>query len=69
MVTTTLRASCSALEAPREQLATTPFERPFREPCLAFAIRSDIGVPIASPNSFHEFNIERPHEAFDVEMP
>lgn len=42
---------CEALESTREDLAITAFERLFRERGLPHAIRSDNGVPFASPNA------------------
>jgi transposase InsO family protein len=42
---------CEALEATREDPAITAFERLFRERGLLLAIRSDNGVPFASPNA------------------
>ena len=48
---------CEALESTREELAFTAFERLFRERGLPFAIRSDNGVPFASPNAL--FNLSR----------
>ena len=45
---------CEALESTREDLAFTAFERLFCERGLPLAIRSDNGVPFASPNAlFH----------------
>lgn len=41
---------CEALESTREDPAITAFERLFRERGLPGAIRSDNGVPFASPN-------------------
>ena len=41
---------CEALESNREELALRAFERLFRERGLPEAIRSDNGVPFASPN-------------------
>ena len=41
---------CEALETTREDLAVTAFDRLFRERGLPGAIRSDNGVPFASPN-------------------
>lgn len=46
-----------ALESTREQLAFTAFERLFCELGLPAAIRSDNGVPFASPNAL--FNLSR----------
>jgi transposase InsO family protein len=48
---------CEALESTREDLACTAFERLFRERGLPAAIRSDNGVPFASPNAL--FNLSR----------
>ena len=48
---------CEALESTREDLASTAFERLFRERGLPIAIRSDNGVPFASPNAL--FNLSR----------
>ena len=42
---------CEALESTREELAFTAFERLFAERGLPLAIRSDNGVPFASPNA------------------
>ena len=42
---------CEALESTREDPAITAFDRLFRERGLPNAIRSDNGVPFASPNS------------------
>src|SRR6266478_1468004 len=64
-----------------EALAFTAFERLFKERGLPGSIRSDNGVPFASPNSL--FNLsklsvwwlrlgitnERPHEALDMKCP
>jgi len=45
---------CEALESTREDLAFTAFERLFQDRGLPLGIRSDNGVPFASPNSlFH----------------
>lgn len=41
---------CEAMESTQEQTAFTAFERLFRERGLPLAIRSDNGVPFASPN-------------------
>jgi transposase InsO family protein len=41
---------CEALESTREDLAFTAFERLFAERGLPLSIRSDNGVPFASPN-------------------
>jgi transposase InsO family protein len=48
---------CEALESTREQPAITAFERLFRERGLPIAIRSDNGVPFASPNAL--FNLSK----------
>jgi transposase InsO family protein len=44
---------CEALESVREELACTAFERLFAERGLPNAIRSDNGVPFASPNGLY----------------
>ncbi len=48
---------CEALESTREELAITAFEQLFAERGLPGAIRSDNGVPFASPNAL--FNLSR----------
>ncbi len=48
---------CEALEATREDLAFTAFERLFAERGLPLAVRSDNGVPFASPNAL--FNLSK----------
>jgi len=48
---------CEALESTREDLAFTAFERLFAERGLPRAIRSDNGVPFASPNAL--FNLSK----------
>ena len=48
---------CEALESTRELLAFTAFERLFVERGLPLAIRSDNGVPFASPNAL--FNLSK----------
>jgi transposase InsO family protein len=48
---------CEALDSTREEPAITAFERLFRERGLPLAIRSDNGVPFASPNAL--FNLSR----------
>ena len=48
---------CEALDSNREELAFSAFERLFRERGLPRAIRSDNGVPFASPNGL--FNLSR----------
>ena len=48
---------CEALEPTREQPAIAAFERLFRERGLPDAIRSDNGVPFASPNAL--FNLSK----------
>jgi transposase InsO family protein len=42
---------CEGMESTREMLAITAFERLFRECGMPTAIRSDNGVPFASPNA------------------
>jgi transposase InsO family protein len=44
---------CEALESTREELAVTAFEQLFQERGLPGAIRSDNGVPFASPNGLY----------------
>jgi transposase InsO family protein len=48
---------CEALESTREDLAFTAFEQLFAERGLPLAIRSDNGVPFASPNAL--FNLSK----------
>jgi transposase InsO family protein len=48
---------CEALESTREDLTITAFEQLFRERGLPHAIRSDNGVPFASPNGL--FNLSK----------
>ena len=48
---------CEALESVRENSAIAAFEHLFRERGLPFAIRSDNGVPFASPNAL--FNLSK----------
>jgi transposase InsO family protein len=48
---------CEALESTREGLAFTAFERLFRDRGLPLSIRSDNGVPFASPNAL--FNLSK----------
>ncbi|MBB4259921.1 transposase InsO family protein [Bradyrhizobium sp. CIR3A] len=48
---------CEALDSTREDPAITAFERLFREHGLPRAIRSDNGVPFASPNAL--FNLSK----------
>lgn len=48
---------CEALDSTRESLAFTAFERLFQERGLPAAIRSDNGVPFASPNAL--FNLSK----------
>ena len=48
---------CEALDSTREDLAFTAFERLFKERGLPSAIRSDNGVPFASPNGL--FNLSK----------
>ena len=47
---------CEALESVREQGAFTAFERLFKERGLPTAIRSDNGVPFASPNGLFQLS-------------
>lgn len=47
---------CEALESTREELAVTAFEQLFRERGLPGAIRSDNGVPFASPNGLYNLS-------------
>jgi transposase InsO family protein len=44
---------CEALESVREEMTITAFEQLFRERGLPSAIRSDNGVPFASPNGLY----------------
>jgi transposase InsO family protein len=48
---------CEALDSTREDTACTAFEQLFRERGLPLAIRSDNGVPFASPNAL--FNLSK----------
>ena len=48
---------CEAMESNQEQFAFTAFERLFKERGLPLAIRSDNGIPFASPNGL--FNLSR----------
>ena len=48
---------CEAMESNKEKLAITAFERLFKERGLPDAIRSDNGVPFASPNGL--FNLSK----------
>jgi transposase InsO family protein len=48
---------CEAMESNRQELAFIAFERLFKERGLPRAIRSDNGVPFASPNGI--FNLSR----------
>jgi transposase InsO family protein len=48
---------CEALDSTREDPTITAFERLFRERGLPLAIRSDNGVPFASPNAL--FNLSK----------
>jgi transposase InsO family protein len=48
---------CEALDSTRENLACTAFEQLFRERGLPLAIRSDNGVPFASPKAL--FNLSK----------
>lgn len=47
---------CEALESTREELAFTAFERLFQERGLPSAIRSDNGVPFASPHALFQLS-------------
>jgi transposase InsO family protein len=47
---------CEALESNREELAFRAFERLFKERGLPRAIRSDNGVPFASPNGLFQLS-------------
>jgi len=47
---------CEALESVREELAFTAFQRLFAERGLPAAIRSDNGVPFASPNGLYNLS-------------
>jgi transposase InsO family protein len=47
---------CEALESTREELAVTAFEQLFHERGLPLAIRSDNGVPFASPNGLYNLS-------------
>jgi transposase InsO family protein len=47
---------CEALESVREDTAITAFEHLFRERGLPRAIRSDNGVPFASPNALFDLS-------------
>ena len=47
---------CEALESVREELAFTAFEQLFQERGLPAAIRSDNGVPFASPNGLYNLS-------------
>lgn len=47
---------CEALESNREELAFRAFERLFRERGLPSAIRSDTGVPFASPQGLFQLS-------------
>jgi len=48
---------CEALESTREDTAVTAFQRLFAERGLPLAIRSDNGIPFASPNAL--FNLSK----------
>lgn len=47
---------CEALESTREEFAFTAFEQLFKERGLPDAIRSDNGVPFASPNGLYNLS-------------
>jgi len=49
--------ACEALETTQEKYAFTTFERVFKDYGLPWSIRTDNGVPFASPNSL--FNLSR----------
>lgn len=49
--------ACESLESTQEKLAITTFERVFKEYGLPIALKTDNGVPFASPNSL--FNLSR----------
>lgn len=49
--------ACESLESTKEKYAFTTFERVFREYGLPLGIKTDNGVPFASPNSL--FNLSR----------
>src|SRR5215510_5204979 len=49
---------CEALDTTREKIAMTAFQRLFLDHGLPRAIRSDNGVPFASPNAL--FNLSKP---------
>ena len=51
---------CEALDSTREEPAITAFERLFRERGLPLAIRSDNGVPFASPNALFNLSMSGP---------
>jgi transposase InsO family protein len=73
--------SCEALESTREPPVIEAFHALFRERGLPEAIRSDNGVPFASPNGLYNLSklsvwwlrlgisIERPHEGLDMARP
>jgi hypothetical protein len=48
---------CEALDSTREDTSITAFEQLFLERCLPTAMRSDNGVPFASPNAL--FNLSK----------
>ena len=72
--------SCEALESNREELAFLAFERLFHERGTPRAIRSDNGVPIASPHGLFQLSklsvwwllpgisIERRHERMHLNL-
>lgn len=51
--TTRFLIGCEGLESTKEQYAFTVFERLFKEYGLPYRIRSDNGVPFASPNALY----------------
>src|SRR5208282_2386872 len=54
--TTRFLIGCEGLESTREQYAFTVFERLFKEYGLPARIRSDNGVPFASPNALYNLS-------------
>ena len=47
---------CEALQSTREDTAFTAFQRLFDERCLPDAIRTDNGLPFASPNGLYNLS-------------
>jgi len=58
---------CEAMESVKEQAAFAAFERLFKERGLPQAIRSDNGIPFASPNGL--FNLSRRFVGFASAFP